>query len=124
MDLSFLLKITPFFISCVLGLLIIPNLRLLASKKKNFLPENADNPKNGMMVGGIAFFPIILIALCTSVSLPYLLQIAELRVRVEPAAMRIMQLIVGCSILFITGLKDDLHGTGGFVKVGTLFIAA
>lgn len=124
MDFSILLKITPFFISFVLGLLIIPNLRLTASKKKNFLPDSADNLNNGVMIGGIAFFPIILIALCTSISLPYLFQIAELRVRVEPASMRIMQLIVGCSILFITGLKDDLHGTGGLVKVGTLLLAA
>jgi lipopolysaccharide/colanic/teichoic acid biosynthesis glycosyltransferase/UDP-N-acetylmuramyl pentapeptide phosphotransferase/UDP-N-acetylglucosamine-1-phosphate transferase len=76
------------------------------------------------MIGGISFFPIILIALCISISLPYLLQIDDLRAVVEPAAMRIMQLVVGCMVLFITGLKDDLNGTGGFVKMGALLIAA
>lgn len=121
---SILLKITPLFISLLLGLLIIPNLRLMASKKKNFLPESDDRIKNGVMIGGISFFPIILIALCISISLPYLLQIDDLRAVVEPAAMRIMQLVVGCMVLFITGLKDDLNGTGGFVKMGALLIAA
>ncbi|MBR1916939.1 MAG: sugar transferase [Bacteroidaceae bacterium] len=96
----------------------------MASKKKNFLPESDDRIKNGVMIGGISFFPIILIALCISISLPYLLQIDDLRAVVEPAAMRIMQLVVGCMVLFITGLKDDLNGTGGFVKMGALLIAA
>ena len=124
MILSILLKITPLFISLLLGLFIIPNLRLMASKKKNFLPDGDDRIKNGVMIGGISFFPIILIALCISISLPYLLQIDELRSTVEPAAMRIMQIVVGCMILFITGLKDDLNGTSGFVKMGALLIAS
>ncbi|MBQ8099345.1 MAG: undecaprenyl/decaprenyl-phosphate alpha-N-acetylglucosaminyl 1-phosphate transferase, partial [Bacteroidaceae bacterium] len=124
MDFPFLVNIAPFFVSFALGLFIIPNLRLMASKKKNFLPESSSKVKNGVMIGGIAFFPIILIALCISISLPYLFQIAELRASVEPAAMRIMQLVVGCSILFITGLKDDLNGTSGFVKVVALLLAA
>ena len=76
------------------------------------------------MIGGIAFFPIILIALCTVISLPYLLGIDELSKMVEATTMRIMQIIVGCSMLFIVGLKDDLHGTSGQVKLGVFLLAA
>ena len=124
MDFEFLIKVTPFFISLLLGLIIIPNMRLAATEKKVFLPKKAEEAGNGLMIGGITFFPIILIALCISVSLPYLLGMTELRTKVEPSAMRIMQIIVGCSLLFITGLKDDLNGTRGYVKMGVIIAAA
>ncbi|MBR6030670.1 MAG: sugar transferase [Bacteroidaceae bacterium] len=118
------IRLTPFFISLLLGLIIIPNMRLAGSEKKRFLPKNGDDAKDSLMIGGITFFPIILIALCISVSLPYLLGLTELRTKVEPSAMRIMQLIVGCSLLFVTGLKDDLNGTRGYVKMAVILIAA
>ena len=124
MDFEFLIKIIPFFISLVLGLIIIPHMRLLASEKKTFLPKQTEVAAGSLMIGGITFFPIILIALCITIALPYLLQIEELRVKVEPTTMRIMQLIVGCSLLFIVGLKDDLNGTKGYIKAGTICIAA
>lgn len=124
MDYEFIIKITPFFISLLLGLIIIPNMRLAATEKKVFLPKRAEDVTNGVMIGGITFFPIILIALCISVSLPYLLGITELRTKVEPSAMRIMQIIVGCSLLFITGLKDDLNGTRGYIKMSVILTAA
>ena len=123
MYLGFLARIIPFFISALLGLFIIPNMRLSASDKKSFLP-NTTNQGDGLLIGGIAFFPIILIALCTTLSLPYLLGIDELSKMVGSTAMRIMQIIVGCSMLFIVGLKDDLHGTSGKVKLGVFLLAA
>lgn len=121
MYLEFLVKIIPLFISALLGLFIIPNMRLNAVEKKQFLQTNKNK---SLMIGGIAIFPIILIALCTSIALPFLLGIDELRDVVEATVMRIMQIIVGCSILFIVGLKDDLHGTGGQVKLGAFLLAA
>ena len=121
MSYEFLIKITPFFISLLLGLIIIPNMRLAGTEKKRFLPpSNVQQEGNNMMIGGITFFPIILIALCISVSLPYLLGLTELRSKVEPSAMRIMQIIVGCSLLFIVGLKDDLNGTRGYIKMAVV----
>ena len=124
MDFSFIIKITPFFISALLGMIIIPNMRLIGTEKKRFLPQKGDNAEDSLMIGGITFFPIILIALCISVSLPYLFGLTELRSKVEPSAMRIMQIIVGCSLLFITGLKDDLNGTRGYTKMGAILFAA
>lgn len=123
MGYSFLINITPFFISFLLGIIVIPNMRLTASERKMLQPKSAD-VKSSMMIGGIAFFPVILIALCTSISLPYLLEMEALRKQVEPTTMRIMQIIVGCSLLFIVGLKDDLHGTSGAIKTGGLLLAA
>lgn len=124
MNYEFLIKITPFFISLLLGLIIIPNMRLIGTEKKRFLPQKGDKAENSLMIGGITFFPIILISLCISVSLPYLLGLTELRTQVEPSAMRIMQIIVGCSLLFIMGLKDDLNGTRGYIKMIVILIAA
>ena len=124
MDLAFFIEIIPFFISALLGLVIIPNMRLAGTEKKRFLPQKGDKTEDSLMIGGITFFPIILIALCISVSLPYLLGLMELRTKVEPSAMRIMQIIVGCSLLFITGLKDDLNGTRGYIKMAVILVAA
>ena len=124
MNLEFLIKITPFFISLLIGIIVIPNMRLAGTEKKRFLPQKGDKAEDSLMIGGITFFPIILIALCISVSLPYLLGLMELRSKVEPSAMRIMQIIVGCSLLFITGLKDDLNGTRGYIKMAVILITA
>ena len=108
----------------ILGLIIIPYMRLAGSEKKRFLPRRTEMGNDAIMIGGITFFPIILISLCVSVSLPNLLGIMELRAKVEPTTMRIMQLIVGCSLLFLAGLKDDLNGTRGFIKMGVIIVAA
>ena len=40
MNFEFIIKVTPFFISLLLGLIIIPNMRLAATEKKVFLPKN------------------------------------------------------------------------------------
>lgn len=124
MNQELLIKITPLFISLILGLIIIPNMRMVGTGKKMFLSKKEDEKENQLMIGGIPFFPIILIALCVSVTLPNLLGMMELRAKVEPTAMRIMQIIVGCSLLFITGLKDDLNGTRGEIKIIVIIIAA
>lgn len=122
MNPEFIIRIAPLFISLLLGLIIIPNMRLVGTGKTFSLLSEMDNSR--IMIGGITFLPIIIIALCISVSLPNLLGMLELRTKVEPSGMRIMQIIVGCSLLYITGLKDDMNGTRGFVKMGVLLITA
>lgn len=124
MDIEFLIKIAPFLISVLLGMIVIPHMRLAITEKKLFLPKNGEDTKDCLMIGGMTFFPIILIALCLSIALPYLLRVNELRAVVEPTAMRIMQLIVGCSFLYITGLKDDMNGTSDWVKLVVLLLVA
>ena len=124
MNIENIIKVIPFFISLLLGLIIIPNMRLSNSKKKGFLQKKENDAKDSLMIGGITYFPIVLIALCISISLPYMLGIQELRQKVEPATMRIMQLLVGSSFLFITGLKDDLNGTRGYIKMAVIIFAA
>ena len=124
MNIESLIKIAPFFISLLLGVIIIPNMRLVATEKKVFLPKRAEDTRNALMISGITLFPIILIALCVSIALPRLLDMPELRLKVESTAMRIMQLIVGCSLLYITGLKDDLNGTRGSIKFAVICLTA
>lgn len=124
MDSSLIIKLTPFFISLVLGIIVIPHMRLVASGSKVFLPHSTEDHKDSLKVGGISMFPIILIALCISIALPYAFELTKLRSQVEATTMRIMQLVVGCSLLFIAGLKNDLNGTTGMVKLSTILLAA
>lgn len=124
MNQELIIRIAPFFISLLLGLIIIPNMRLIGTEKKMFRPKHTDDISESLMISGIALFPILLIALCVSITLPYLLGLTELRSKVEPATMRIMQIIVGSALLYITGLKDDLNGTRGYIKMGTIIVVA
>ena len=78
----------------------------------------------GMEIGGLSFFPIILISMCITMVLPYMLGMENLRQEVEPAAMRILQIMVGCAFLYIMGVKDDFHGTSTWNKFIVLFLTA
>ena len=119
-----IIKLLPLAISLLLGIIIIPHMRLVASDAKVFLPRKREEHDGSLKVGGIAIFPIILIALCLCIGLPYALEWQELRRQVEPATMRIMQLIVGCSMLFIVGLKEDLNGTREFIMLAVILLSA
>lgn len=78
----------------------------------------------GMEMGGLSLFPIILISLCFTLALPYTLGIMDFRHQIEPAIMRVLQVIMGCSILYLMGIKDDFHGTSSKTKFLTIFLAA
>lgn len=126
MDNATIINVTPLFLSLMLGIFIIPYMRLRTSGKKMSLVTNEEPAADtsGIRICGIAVFPIILVALCLSIALPNLLGLEEMRKDVEPATMRILQIIVGGSLLYIVGLKDDMNGTSGLVKSIVLLLTA
>ena len=121
-DIFFILAI-PFAVSFLLSFYIAPRMRIISYNGNVFLRKGKDDV-GGMEMGGLSLFPILLISSCVSVTLPYLFGMEELRHQVEPATMRVLQIIVGCALLYIMGVKDDFHGTGSGNKFLLLLITA
>lgn len=122
-DIFFVLAI-PFTISFLLSMYITQRMRIISYNGSVYLRQNKDNMQ-GMEMGGLSLFPIMLVSMCITVALPHIFNLEELKQQVEPTTMRILQIMVGCSFLYIMGVKDDFHGTGTVNKfIVLLFTAA
>lgn len=121
-----IIQIIPFVIGLVLSLAILTRMRLYSTSGMFF--RSIDDTERGtstVEVGGLAIFPILLVALCISLGLPKWFGYDEVSsMDVEKSGLRIMQVIAGCALLYIVGLKNDMHGTSSGVKAITLFTTA
>lgn len=127
-DIHFI-EITPFVIGVVFSLMILTKMRLFSDSGMFF--QNPDDLNSGnrdrtvVEIGGLSIFPILLIALCPSLGLPkWLGYDTWSATNVEMSGLRIMQVIAGCAMLYIVGLKNDIHGTGRKVKFLMLLATA
>lgn len=119
----FIILAIPFTISFLLCFYITQRMRIVSYNGNGYLRKKNDEIL-GMEMGGLSLFPIMLISMCSTLALPYLLDLNEIDQRVGSATMRILQIIVGCAVLYIIGIKDDFHGTGTYTKFLALFLAA
>lgn len=115
-DLQFV-QIIPFVVGVALSLLIFSRMRLFSSSGMFFRDINeVSHPDTDIAIveiGGLAIFPILLISLCPSLGIPKWLGYDAISASdVELSGLRIMQVIAGCALLYIVGLKNDIHGTG------------
>ena len=108
MDDIIIIMAIPLAISFILSFFITPRMRIVSYHGSSFIRKRKDD-MIGMEIGGLSLYPIVLISMCITISLPNLIGIEELRHQVEPATMRILQIIVGCTLLYIMGVKDDFH---------------
>ena len=113
----------PFAISFLLSLYITQRMRIVSYNGNVFLRQSKGEVL-GMEIGGLSLFPIMLISMCISLVLPNLFGMEEIKHQVEPTTMRILQIIVGCTFLYIMGVKDDFNGTGTSNKFIVLLLAA
>lgn len=125
-DIQFI-DIVPFVLGVILSLFILTRMRLFSTSGMFFRNiDDIDDDKRDRSVveiGGVAIFPILLISLCPSLGLPKWLGYDALSAtNVEMSGLRIMQVIAGCALLYIVGLKNDMHGTG--LKAKTLALLA
>jgi len=125
-----LIQFAPFFIGLLLSFVIVHRMRLFSDSDMFFSrseeEENENEKERGIVeIGGIAIFPILLIALCLSLGMPKLLiGNIEQTSEIENSGLRIMQVIAGSALLFIVGLKNDMHGTAWRVKFLALLCVA
>lgn len=121
-----LIQFAPCVIGLLLSLAILHRMRLFSSSGMFFRNiDEVSNDNSIVEIGGIAIFPILLISLCMSLGMPKLL-VGDMHAsqEIEHSGLRIMQVIAGAALLYIVGLKNDMHGTGLKVKFLTLLIVA
>lgn len=124
---QYIVEIAPLIVGLVLSFFILPRMRVLSASGMFFRNEDEINKKNSsksvVEIGGIAIFPIFLIGLCISLGLPkWLGYDAISAAKVETSGLRILQVIAGCAMLYIVGIKNDIHGTG--IKAKSLALIA
>lgn len=123
-----LILMLPLALSLLCGVFIVPHMMLYSSPKKTQIFSDrgdalSDGP--GIRISGISFFLITIISLIVGLASSYLLQsTTTIGLSVDAWVMPLLQLFVGCSLLFLIGLKDDLNGAGDFVKFLALLIGA
>lgn len=111
-----------FLLSLFLGMLIVPKILLISYKKRLF--DMPDGRKVHTMpvprLGGISFFPVILITLCFMVGL-------RCHIGCPPEhlpANEFLFFTVGGMMLFLVGVADDLIGVGYRYKFVVQILAA
>lgn len=124
-----LVEATPFVGGVLLSLFILMRMKIVSASGMFFRSindvsdENRDRPV--VEIGGLSIFPILLISLCSSLGLPKWLGYDALSANnVEMSGLRIMQVIAGCALLYVVGLKNDIHGTGIKAKFLMLLVTA
>lgn len=126
MDIFMIIQFVSFLLSVVLGFFIIPHMMMRSTPRKArfIVTDGGEQETGGILLSGISFFLITLIASGISLSIPYLCGKENLVTVSDASVMRLLQLFIGGSLLFLVGLKDDLNGTTDFVKCLTLLLVA
>jgi len=106
--------IFPLILSILLVSIVIPRILLVSYKKKLFdIPNNRKVHKNPVpRLGGVSFFPVLLIVLSVSMGARYSLDCPILYSSPKIIFIRFMFLIVGLTMLYLIGLLDDLISVG------------
>lgn len=112
----------------IASFLVLPRMRIFSTSGM-FFHEKADidakKDTSVVELGGLAMLPILLFSLCICLGIPKLIgEDVISAAKVERSGLRIMQVIAGCAIMFIVGLKNDIHGTSTKAKFLALFISA
>lgn len=103
---------TTFLLSFALGIWAIPNIIKVSLKKSLFdMPDSRKIHRVPIpRLGGMAFFPIILITVCFTMACSYLVGFWFLRENILVLFTRYLLLITGLTLLYLVGLMDDLVG--------------
>lgn len=111
-NISFVFSV--FFIAVFLGMVLIPNILLISYKKKLFdMP--GDRKVHSVPIprlGGISFFPVILISFCLMMGVRCYLGFPVEALPVHQTLYEFLFLTVGCMLLYLVGVADDLIGVG------------
>lgn len=113
-------------LSVMLGMVIIPKILVISYKKKLFdLPDDRKVHTTPVpRLGGLSFFPVILISLCFMLGMRYYLGIPLAGLFSDKVLYEFLLFAVGCMALFLVGIVDDLIGVGYRYKFLVQIVAA
>lgn len=125
METIYLYMIGAFIVAVAIAMMVLPNILLISHKKRLFdMPDerkvhHAPIPR----LGGLAFFPVMLITMGGLMLIAYLLGYNSKSMHGE-APYEYLALLVGSMMLFLVGLADDLIGVGYKKKFMVQILAA
>lgn len=75
-------------------------------------------------IAGISIFPLLLITLCATLMMPLVLPWQGLAKECASMVPRTFSLITGSTLLYIVGLKNDLHGASTGIRLTAIMLAS
>lgn len=118
--------VVPFLISVLLGWLFVPRVLLVSRKKKLYDIPDARKVHNRPIprLGGITFFPVLLMSFCLTVGIWMLMQLYGGMPHVNIFIGRFILLVVGMMTLYLVGVTDDLIGVSYKAKFAVQIVCA
>lgn len=113
-------------LALILGMLIVPKILLISYKKRLFdLPDNRKVHTTPVpRLGGLSFLPAILITMFLMVGIRYYLGYPIENLPVIQLLCEFLFFAVGCMMLYLVGVTDDLVGVGYRYKFLVQMMAA
>ncbi|CDN31042.1 Undecaprenyl-phosphate N-acetylglucosaminyl 1-phosphate transferase [Mucinivorans hirudinis] len=126
MEVQVLLVYVAFFVSLVLGLMIIPSIVVIANKKRlmDTIDERKEHTTPTPRLGGISFFPIALITFCFLLGLRFFWGYYFSSDYSTDLVQQFMFIATALATIFMLGIADDLVGVGYVYKFAIQLICA
>lgn len=126
MNMNDLFLLCGWVLSLLLGSLIVPKILLISYKKRLFDEPDARKVHTTPVprLGGLSFFPVILITMCLVIGLRYYLGYPVENIPPVQVLCEFLFLAVGCMMLYLIGVTDDLIGVGYRYKFLVQILAA
>lgn len=107
-----------FVTAVLLGMVIIPNILLVSYKKQLFdVPDERKVHRIPVpRLGGLSFFPVILISMALNIGLRYLTGPSLAELMLSETGIELLFILAGLMMLYLVGEVDDLVGVGYKVK--------
>ena len=122
----YLFLLCDFLIAVCLGCIVIPKILVISYKKQLF--DMPDERKVHSMpiprLGGVSFFPVILISLCFILGIRYFTGYTIVNLPVNQILCQFFFLAAGGMMLYLVGVADDLVGVGYRYKFFVQIVAA
>jgi UDP-N-acetylmuramyl pentapeptide phosphotransferase/UDP-N-acetylglucosamine-1-phosphate transferase len=112
MPAAYIFMIAAFLMSFIMGCIIIPRILVISHKHQLYdLPDERkihDTPIPRL--GGLSFFPVIVVTLAMSMAVRYLLGYDVIYIPERIVLIEFLFLLAGTMILYVVGVGDDLIG--------------
>ena len=103
-----------FLVSVLLGLVLIPHILQISYRKRLFdLPDTRKvHTVPVPRLGGFSFFPVILVSVCLILGIRHCIEYGVEAMPDDLVPGSFLFLAAGCTLLYLTGIADDLVGVG------------
>ena len=123
---EYLYLLGGYLLATLFGLMVIPKILLISYKKRLFDQPDARKVHHVPVprLGGLSFFPVILISWCLIVGVRLFSGFPIVNLPINQTLCEFLFFAVGCMMLYLVGVTDDLIGVGYRYKFFIQLIAA